>query len=116
MLKVPKSSKGKPHASHIRSRKQEKEVAKRIGGRTTPASGSREEKGDCRKKGVVRVECKTTSHKSFSVTLEMIDKIEEAAFSSEELPVILVEFNKDGKKFREVAVVPSYVLDMLTNG
>lgn len=116
MLKIPKKQKNKLHISHRRAPKQEKEIAKRIGGRTTLASGSRAEKGDCRKKGIIRVECKTTSHKSFSITLEMIDKIEEAALSGDEMPVILVEFNSGGRKIREVAVVPSYVLDMLVHG
>lgn len=103
-------------ASHRRARKQEKELASRIGGRTTAASGSRDEKGDARKKGVLRLEAKTTKNKSFSVTLEMVTKIEDAALASGEMPCIVVEFNDGrGKKLKEVAVVPVYVLDELCN-
>jgi translation elongation factor EF-Tu-like GTPase len=98
--------------SYRRSRKQEKQLAIRVGGRTTAASGSKAEKGDVRKKRVLRLEAKTTKNKSFSVTLEMIHKIEEAAMLSDELPVLLIEFNNGaGKKIKEVVVCPSYVLD-----
>lgn len=99
--------------SYRRSRKQEKELAGRIGGRQTAASGSKDEKGDVRLKRVVRIEAKTTKHKSFSVTLDMIRQIEDAALSSDEMPIIAIEFNDGaGKKIKEVAVVPMYVLDM----
>lgn len=104
--------KGNP--SYRRSRKQERELAGRLGGRTTLASGSKHEKGDVRVKGVVRIEAKTTKNKSFSVTLEMISLIEDAAVMSGEMPAIVVEFNDGrGKKLKEVAIVPTYVLDAL---
>lgn len=91
----------------------EKELAERVGGRVTPGSGNKDVKGDVRKKKVVRIEAKTTKNKSFSVTLDMIEKIENAALSCNELPIIVVEFNKDGRKLKEIAVVPTYVLDTL---
>lgn len=100
--------------SHTRAKKQEKEVAKNFRGNLTPASGSRDVKGDVRVKGICRIECKTTTHKSFSVTLEMVRKIEEAALSGGEMPAIIVEFNNGaGKKLAEVAVVPTYAIDLL---
>lgn len=103
--------------SHRRAPKQEKEIAKRIGGRITVASGAKQfEKGDARKKGVVRIEAKTTKNKSFSVTTEMIQKIEDAALAGDEMPAIVVELNNEDPRRRvSVAVVPLYVLDMLTN-
>lgn len=71
-------------------------------------------KGDVRVKGVVRVEAKTTKNKSFSVTLEMIEKIEQAATSTGEMPMIIIEFNDGhGRKIKEIAVCPTYVLDSL---
>lgn len=92
-------------------------MAIRVGGRTTVASGSKTEKGDVRKKRVVRIEAKTTKNKSFSVTTEMIDKIEMAALSCDEMPVIVIELNNsDPRQCREVCVVPSYVLDLLSKG
>lgn len=100
--------------SHHRSKKQEKGLAARVGGKLTPASGSREVKGDVRIKGVVRIEAKTTKHKSFSVTLDMFHTLEEAATLSGEMPVIVVEFITEmGKPIAELAVCPTYLLDGL---
>lgn len=97
--------------SHTRAPKQEKELAKLVKGRRTPGSGSKALKGDVRKKRVVRIEAKTTKNNSFSVTRDMVRKIEEAALPYDELPVIVVEFNDGkGKKVSEVAVCPLYVL------
>jgi hypothetical protein len=99
--------------SHKRSVKQEKEVAEKYKGFRTPASGSRDVKGDVRVKGIARVECKTTKNKSFSVTLDMVRKIEEAGLTGGgEVPVLLVEFNDGfGKKLGEFAVIPSYLIE-----
>jgi len=103
--------------SHKRSKRQEKEIEKRHGAKRVPGSGVGFVKGDNRIKGVLRIEAKTTKNSSFSVTLEMIDKIETAAALSAELPVIIVEFNDGfGKKIKEVAVVPTYVLDSIPRG
>jgi len=100
--------------SHKRAVKQEKETAARFRGYCTPASGAKDIKGDVRVKGVARIECKTTKHKSFTVTLDMARKIEEAAMSAGEYPVLLVEFNDgNGVRLAELAVVPSYLLDDL---
>ncbi len=105
----------KGNASYRRSRKQERELAGRLGGQLTAASGSKMEKGDVRIKGIMRIEAKTTKHRSFSVTLDMVHKIEEAAMSGGgEVPVIAIEFiNDQGIPVAEVAVVPMYVLDLL---
>jgi hypothetical protein len=101
-------------ASHRRAPKQERELAKRVGGKLTPASGARDVKGDVRVKGVLRIEAKTTKNASFSVSLDMIRKIEEAAALSAELPVIIVEFNDgNGNKLKEIAICPTYVIDQL---
>ena len=100
--------------SHRRAKKQEKEIAKKIGGNLTPASGAGQIKGDVRLKNIARIECKTTKNKSFSVTLEMLRKIEDAAAMAGELPIIVVEFSDGyGKKIAECAVCPTYVLDSL---
>lgn len=89
-------------------------MALRVGGKVTPGSGNGSIKGDVRVRGVVRIEAKTTKHKSFSVTLDMIAKIEEAALPSNEVPVLVVEFlDEHGRPIKEVAVVPTYILDEL---
>lgn len=101
-------------SSHKRSKVQEKEIATRLGGSLTLASGAKGEKGDVRRRKLVRIECKTTQNKSFSVTVDMVRKIEEAALSAGEMPALLIEFNDGaGKRIMEVAVVPSYVLEQL---
>src|SRR5262245_59177471 len=65
--------------SHLRSRRQEKELAKRVSGHRISGSGSGHTKGDVRRKRVVRIEAKTTKYRSFGVTLDMVEKIENAA-------------------------------------
>lgn len=101
-------------ASHRRSKKQERDLARHTGGKLTPASGARAVKGDVRVKGIMRIEAKTTKNKSFSITQEMLDKIEEAAISAGEMPVIVVEFiDTEGRPIREVAVCPTYVLNSI---
>lgn len=101
--------------SHVRSKRQEKELAKRTKGRVTPGSGNGSVKGDVRVKGLMRIEAKTTKHRSFSVSLDMVEKLENAALPDGELPVLVIEFNNGkGKKIKELLVVPSYVLDWFT--
>ena len=101
-------------AAHRRAKKQEKELAKRGNGRRTPGSGNGALKGDVQKyNGVWRLEAKTTQRKSFSVTREMIQKIEAASLSHDEIPAIVIEFlDESGRPEMEVAVVPTYLLDM----
>lgn len=100
--------------SHRRAPKQERELVQRLGGRRTSASGAKDEKGDVRIKGVVRIEAKTTKNKSFSVSLDMLDKIESAAVASGEMAVMVIEFNDGfGRKLGEVAVMPTYALETI---
>lgn len=98
-------------ASHRRSKVQEKEAAVRLGGKVTKASGAGAfEKADVRVKGLLRLEAKTTKHKSFSVTAEMLDKIEAQAVVAGEIPVMEVEIAGGS---RRVYVVPTWALDGL---
>lgn len=108
-LKIPKSKQGQT-PSHARARQQEKQTAKRLRGRTTKASGALSEKGDVRLKGVARIECKTTKHKSFSVTGEMIKKIEDATVGTEEVPIMEIEI--EGGK-RSCYVMPKWAVELL---
>jgi hypothetical protein len=100
--------------SHHRAPKQERQLAIRVQGRVTPQSGAGAVKGDVRVRGILRIEAKTTIHKSFSVTLDMIRKIEAAASSCGEAPAMVIEFlDSSGKPIKEVALVPTYVLEEL---
>lgn len=102
--------------SHYRAPKQERQLADRLGGRTVKGSGVGAEKGDVRIKGVLRIEAKCTRNKSFSVTREMVEKIENAALGSGEVPAIVIEFlDEKGNPVAELAVVPTYVLEMVAN-
>lgn len=89
-------------------------MAKARRGKLIPGSGAGATKGDVRIPKVMRIECKTTKNKSFSVTMEMIDKIEAAALGAGEIPAIVVEFNDGhGRKLKEIAIVPTYMLDRM---
>lgn len=101
--------------AHKRAPKQEKLWAKRGGGRTTPGSGNKAMKGDVAKfNKVVRLECKTTRRNSVGISRKMVRKLEESALPHGEVPAIVVEFlTEEGRPCMEVAVVPTYVLDML---
>lgn len=109
-----KPRKATPSPSHKRAVKQEKEAALRFGGSAIARSGAGDIKGDVRVKGKIRIECKTTKHASFSVTLDTLRKVEEAALSGAEIPVLIVGFNTpEGNPLGEVAVIPRYLLDEL---
>lgn len=100
--------------AYNRAPAQEREAADRLGGRTTPASGSLREKGDVRVSGILRLECKATAKKSFSVTRDMVRKITEAGELSGEIPAVEIEFLPVSGQFHgRVAVVPVYVLNRL---
>lgn len=116
-LKVRRDKKAAQSKAHERSPQQEEEAAQRIGGKVVKGSGSGPERGDVRLKGVLRLEVKCTSHKSFSVTREMVRKIEDAALASSEMPAIEIEFlTKDGEVESRLLVLPSYALDKLLHG
>jgi len=111
-----KDHKGVKTYSHVRAPKQEKESASRFGGHTVKGSGSGQEKGDVRVTGICRIECKTTLKKSFSVTRDMVQKIEDAALMTGEVPAIQIEFLDDrGTPEHSLVVVPTYVLDQICN-
>jgi hypothetical protein len=73
-------------------------------------SGSGNVKGDVRIEGKLRVECKTTKHSSFSVTTEMVRKLEQAVIGGNEIPVIEVELELGKCK---VLVLPAWAWDFL---
>jgi hypothetical protein len=81
-----------PKANKRRSQRQERQLALDTGGRTQRGSGSLPwAKGDVRKKGKFRAECKFTRNKSFSVTRAILDKIRsECDFN--ETPVLDITF------------------------
>jgi hypothetical protein len=103
--------------SHRRAPKQEKSLAVLLQAKTVAGSGCGVVKGDVRKRGIIRVEAKTTKHASFTLTLQALAKIEEAAVHAAEIPAMLIEFTDGyGRVIKEVAVVPKYILEELARG
>lgn len=99
--------------SHARAPQQEKKSAERLGGKKTKASGAGKfEKGDVRVRGLLRLDAKTTKHKSFRVTAEMIDDLEASAAQAGEFPVFEVEVDNEGRP-RSCYVIPRWALDDL---
>lgn len=109
MLPTPKRLKA-PTPSHARSREQEKGLAKQIGGVRVKASGAGVEKGDVRLKNFVRIEAKTTKNKSFSVTEELVEKLEDSVLGSGEVPLFHIEILSGAKK---CIVMPEWALDLI---
>lgn len=97
--------------SQKRSRKQEKRMAKRLGGHVQPASGAGQAKGDVRADWKARGECKLTRAKSFSLKLADLEKIEREAASTE-TPLLEIEFQGVYPHKRYV-VLPGWVFDSL---
>jgi hypothetical protein len=109
---LPKRLQGQT-PSHARSRVQEKETAQRTGGKQTKASGALNEKGDVRVKNVARLENKTTVHDSFSVSVDLVEKLENSVAGSDEMPVMQVELRGGSVKF---LVIPDYYLEDILEG
>ena len=114
LIDGPKTN--RKYVAQNRAPKQESTLAKRLHGQTTPASGSKADKGDVRVQRVLRIEAKTTTKKSFRVDLNMIRKIEDAGMPHNEIPAIVIEFiDENGHPLKEIAVVPTYLLEVIAD-
>lgn len=73
---------------------QERKAAEDVGGRVQPGSGAPEfYKGDVRKRGDLRLECKTTGSKSYNLKLSDLEKVKaEAVMGGAEGWAFQVEF------------------------
>lgn len=73
------------------SQKQERSLAKNLGGRTVPASGAFwSRKGDVRSEDLL-VEAKTTEKASFSIKKTIWEKIRKEALLDGRIPVLAVQ-------------------------
>ena len=108
-MRTPKRLRGVKTLAHAYSPKQEKKLAERLAGKRVKGSGSGFAKGDVRVNNIALIEAKATEKKSFSVTRDMVDKLQNAACGQGELPVLVVEFIGHGK----LCIVPEWVLDSL---
>lgn len=90
-----------------RSRRQELQLAEEAGAKVQKASGSLPwAKGDVRKKGKFRAECKQTRAQSFTVTRATLNKIRSEC-SFDEVPILDVEFiGRAGVTDERFVVIP----------
>jgi hypothetical protein len=110
MLRLPKRLREAQSPSHARAKVQEKKLAERVGGRVTKGSGNGLVKGDVRLKGIVRLEAKVTKNSSFSVTTEIVKKLEDAVVGAGEIPILQVELELGRHK---LIVMPDWALDLV---
>lgn len=83
--------------------RQERRVAKQVGGRVQPGSGNQwSAKGDV-KTAEHLIECKTTDGKGYRLTVEVLRKIETEAAKAGRRPVLQVEFRLERRRY---AVIP----------
>lgn len=78
------------------AKRSENKLAAEIGGKRQPNSGATPgAKGDVRKRGELRMECKTTTTKGYRVTRAELDKIRAEA-GRNEVPGLVIQFIHPG--------------------
>ena len=91
--------------SHRQSKLQERRTARDVGGRVQPASGATPfAKGDVRKMGDIRIECKTTSGQSYVLKKSDLVKIRREAASALEEWAFVIQFQKQSGIGRKLVV------------
>jgi hypothetical protein len=104
MTRLHKNTENKP--TRFYSSKQEKYVAKEIGGKTTANSGATPfQKGDIVHEQFL-IECKTKTSPSSSISIkkEWLDKLkEEARFMGKEFSTLIFNFEPNGENY---AILP----------
>ena len=80
------------HKKHKGPQKQERRVAKKVGGHVQKASGSLPfNKGDVKAPELL-IECKRTKKLSISITRKWLDKITREASAADKTPALAIEF------------------------
>lgn len=88
-----------PLATYKDSQRQERSLAKQLGGSVNAGSGNGwVRKGDVRSEHELW-ECKITSAKSYPMKIEELEKLENQAIVDGRIPVFLVEFLKSGGEY-----------------
>lgn len=82
------------------SQRQERSFAEAHGARTTAGSGSLHEKGDVRRRGQWRCECKTTTKGSFSIKRSILNKIY-GECEHGEFPALDIQFTDDSGRVQD---------------
>lgn len=93
-----------------KTQKREREIASEIGGRAVPASGAfLGSPGDV-KNDAWLYEVKQTEKKSYSLSLKVLRKMTQEAFSVDRKPILLVSF-EEGVARDEFVVLPRRIFD-----
>ena len=102
-----------------RSQKREKKIAKDIGGRTTPGSGSLwYQKSDAYSEHL-RIEDKFTDADSFRIQYSILNKIEKEAFTTDKIPVLSLGFTQSKENYaiiRKLDCIKVYDLPVFSTG
>lgn len=88
----------RPRRGDSQSRRQERRLAKELGGRTTPGSGSGSIKGDVSTKGEM-VEAKTTSKTQYTLRFVDLKKLENEARLANKRPVFVIQIEDTSQVF-----------------
>ena len=92
----------------------EKKLAKKLGGRTQPASGAVDGyKGDIKTKDYL-YDDKMTKHMSTSLKYEDLQKIAKEALDAEKEPVLILTFDSVKRGNKNFAVIPLELWQELT--
>lgn len=110
VLEPPKAGKAPPSAKvKRRTRRQEQEGAKLIGGRLMPASGAMPTaKGDYRKRGRWRVDEKSTETATYKLTLAQLTKSRGECIGAEKFALPIQFVDKTTQQVVEHVVVVPY--------
>lgn len=109
-IRTPKRLGGQTDNDNQRKgRAHEAASVKRMGGRAVKGSGAGREKGDVRRVGVARIECKTTVKRSYSLTRDMIEKVEASVpAGSSEIPFMEIRVDDQSASPKTCFVFPSW--------
>lgn len=100
---------GTRNANAQKGRAHEAKSLKVLGGRAVRGSGSGREKGDVRRVGVFRLENKTTQRRSFSVTRDLIEKVEASVpAGSSEIPFMEIRVDDQSVDPKTALVFPHW--------
>lgn len=116
MLRVSKENQNKKSLSHARSSLQERDIRDKMQAILTRGSGSGHDKLDVKIPGLLRVECKNTTKKSYKLKLDDLKKMYQGCKDGE-VPFMEIEFiDEDSKLLGRFVitgfeVIERYILD-----
>ena len=101
----------------VAGRRSEKDLARKMGGKQTPASGASGMKGDIHLESFM-IECKSTSTDTLSIKREWLLKVAREALSAGKTPALALTFTDDDGKTKQMGdwvAIPQYLFNELVN-